>query len=181
MRRSALLHVGTVLVIGILAGTPPCEARGRRVDAARAVRPAPPDAVTLPPTDKGVAARPWRYIVVHHSSSPGGNARIFDDWHRRIRRFPRGLAYHFVIGNGRGQPDGAIEAGARWTRQQPGAHVASALLDGNTGVPMDNVAIGICLVGNHEITDPTPRQVRALHGLIEALRARYGIAPERIL
>lgn len=129
----------------------------------------------------GVSARPWSAIVVHHSASSSGNAASIDDYHRRVRGFPRGLAYHFVIGNGRGLGDGVIEAGPRWTRQQPGAHVASSLRDSHTHALWDDVAIGIVLVGNFEDAAPTRAQVASLTSLVRALRGRFRIAPARVL
>lgn len=71
------------------------------------------------------AYRRWSAIVVHHSASGAGKAATLDAYHRTRR--PRGLAYHFVTGNGHGLDDGAIEAGGRWIHQQPGAHVVSTL------------------------------------------------------
>ncbi|MBN8609816.1 MAG: N-acetylmuramoyl-L-alanine amidase [Deltaproteobacteria bacterium] len=129
----------------------------------------------------GVSARAWSAIVVHHSASRSGSVASIDDFHRRVRGFPRGLAYHFVIGNGRGLGDGVIEAGPRWTRQQPGAHVASSLRDADTHALWDDVAIGIVLIGNFEETAPTERQVASLTQLVGALRRRFHIAPSRVL
>src|SRR5262245_15118649 len=42
----------------------------------------------------------WQFIIVHNSGTRQGNARIFDYYHRNVRRMRNGLAYHFVIGNG---------------------------------------------------------------------------------
>ena len=135
----------------------------------------------LAPLASGVRPRAWRYIVVHHSGTAGGSVRAFEAFHRGVRRMPRGMAYHFVIGNGRGLADGAVEAGSRWSLQQPGAHVASALREPGTGVPLDEVAVGICLVGNNDAAPPTPRQLRALRELVGALRRTYAIRAERVL
>ncbi len=103
-----------------------------------------------------------------------------DAHHRHVRRFPRGLAYHFVIGNGRGLGDGEIEVGPRWTRQQPGAHVVSTLRDESTHALWDDVAIGIVLVGNFEEAAPTRRQLATLTELVTSLRRRFQIAPARV-
>ena len=55
--------------------------------------------------------RAWKYIVVHHSATPGGSAEVFDASHR-ARGMVNGLAYHFVIDNGSGNTtDGRIEIG----------------------------------------------------------------------
>lgn len=135
----------------------------------------------VPTIERGVVARPWRYIVVHHSGTAGGSVPAFDAYHRGVRHLPRGMAYHFVIGNGHGLADGTIAAGPRWTSQLPGAHVAAVLRDRDTGRPLDDVAIGICLVGNLDTAPETPRQRTALRGLVTALENTYGISPERVL
>jgi len=108
----------------------------------------------------------WKYIVVHNSGTRQGNARIFDIYHRRVRKMPNGLAYHFVIGDGHGSGDGEIEIGSRWTRQINGGHVASDYLN--------NIALGICLVGDLNRDKPTKAQLMALDELITYLRGRVG-------
>lgn len=126
-------------------------------------------------------ARRWRTIVVHHSATPGGNPRAFEAWHRSpSRHFALGMAYHFVIGNGRGMPDGAIEAGSRWRLQQQGAHIAAALRDAETGANLAGESIGICLVGNFEQSEPTRAQRASLQRLLAVLQRRYAIASSRV-
>jgi hypothetical protein len=108
----------------------------------------------------------WKYIIVHNSGTRQGNARIFNTYHRRIRKMQNGLAYHFVIGNGKSSGNGEIEIGSRWTRQINGGHVASDYLN--------NIAIGICLVGDLNRDLPTKAQLAALDELIAYLRGRVG-------
>lgn len=108
----------------------------------------------------------WKYIVVHNSGTRQGNARIFDVYHRRVRKMQNGLAYHFVIGNGNSSGNGEIEIGNRWTRQINGGHVASDYLN--------NIALGICLVGDLNRDKPTKQQLEALDELISYLRNRVG-------
>lgn len=119
-------------------------------------------------------ARPWRYIVIHHSSGEGGNAANFDAFHRS-----KGwdeLGYHFVIDNGNGGPDGQVEIGSRWRSQKWGAH---------TGGTPDNAynkfGIGICLVGNFNSKNPSPAQLAALEQLVNYLSRRYDIAAGDII
>jgi N-acetyl-anhydromuramyl-L-alanine amidase AmpD len=81
----------------------------------------------------------------------------------------RGLAYHFVIGNGTESGDGQIEIGPRWPKQDQGGHVTS--LDQN------KVAIGICLVGDFNQHRPTKAQVESMLELIRYLRAICGNPP----
>jgi hypothetical protein len=106
--------------------------------------------------------RAWKYIVVHHSGTQTGNARIFDYYHRKIRGMENGMAYHFVIGNGSKSSDGEIEVGERWTFQQPGGHLRSD--------EQNEAAIGICLVGNFNKHKPSKKQVAALLELVSYLR-----------
>ncbi|MGE5212259.1 MAG: hypothetical protein ACM3NN_01065, partial [Nitrospirota bacterium] len=55
-----------------------------------------------------VKRRRWQFIVVHNSGTRQGNARVFDYYHRHVRRMQNGLAYHFVIGNGTSTGNGQI-------------------------------------------------------------------------
>lgn len=108
----------------------------------------------------------WKYIVVHNSGTRQGNARIFDNYHRRVRKMENGLAYHFVIGNGASSGNGEIEIGPRWTLQLHGGHVASNYLN--------DISIGICLVGDLNRDLPTKAQLEALDELCTYLRGRVG-------
>ncbi|MGA3170220.1 MAG: peptidoglycan recognition family protein [Chthoniobacteraceae bacterium] len=113
-----------------------------------------------------VARHRWRFIVVHNSGTRQGNARIFDYYHRYVRKMPNGLAYHFVIGNGTSSGNGQIEIGNRWTKQLQGGHVHSDYLN--------NISLGICLVGDFNRDLPTKEQLEALDELIRYLRIRVG-------
>lgn len=108
----------------------------------------------------------WKYIVVHNSGTREGNARVFDIYHLRVRHMKNGLAYHFVIGDGHGSGDGQVEIGHRWTAQLNGGHVASDYLN--------DIALGICLVGDFNRDQPTKAQIGALEELVAYLRDRVG-------
>lgn len=103
----------------------------------------------------------WEWIVAHHSGIKYGNAAIYDRAHR-ARGMENGLAYHFVIGNGIHSKDGEIEIGPRWLQQLQGGHVHRE--------EINQVGIGICLVGNFEETKPTMRQLAAFRELVDYLR-----------
>lgn len=105
----------------------------------------------------------WRYITLHHSATPEGDAECFDKNHRSRRM--GGLFYHFVIGNGTRSGDGEIEVGWRWKEQK------------EVNRPRD---IQICLVGNFNKQRVSPMQFDALVKLINALRKQYKIAPGNI-
>jgi N-acetylmuramoyl-L-alanine amidase len=116
--------------------------------------------------DARVAHNRWKYIIVHNSGTRQGNARIFDYYHRYVRRMPNGLAYHFVIGNGTSSGNGQVEIGNRWARQLNGGHVHSDYLN--------YISIGICLVGDFNRDLPTKAEYEALDELIRYLRRRVG-------
>src|SRR4051812_15882600 len=103
----------------------------------------------------------WEWIVGHHSATHSGNAEIFGREHTR-RGMENGLAYHFVIGNGSKSGDGEIEIGPRWLRQMKGGHVHRE--------EINEVGIGICMVGNFEEKRPSVRQVAAFKALVDYLR-----------
>ncbi len=102
----------------------------------------------------------WKYIVVHHSAIERGNAKIYDKNHRS-RGMENGLAYHFVIGNGIDSGEGQIEIGPRWEKQLAGGHVKSQAVN--------EIGIGICLVGNFEERKPSQKQLASLYSLISYL------------
>jgi N-acetyl-anhydromuramyl-L-alanine amidase AmpD len=117
--------------------------------------------------------RAWRYIVIHHSATPTGSADEFDRMHR-AKGWDE-LGYHFVIGNGTGSGNGAVEIGGRWTKQKHGAH---AKIPGHP--EYNDVGVGICLVGNFDVTRPTEAQMASLAKLVRFLMDRYGIPRARI-
>ena len=113
----------------------------------------------------------WKFIIVHNSGTRQGNARAFDYYHRRVRRMGNGMAYHFVVGNGTSSGNGEIEIGDRWRRQINGGHVHSDYLN--------NIGLGICLVGDFNRDRPTKAQMEATEELIKYLRQRCGKAEVR--
>ena len=121
----------------------------------------------------GVHRRNWKYIIIHHSATPTGNAREFNEHHLKTRKWKNGLGYDFVIGNGKGSLDGVIEAGQRWARQMSGSHTLASNMNEN--------GIGICLVGNFEMKKPTDKQMQTALELVRYLRKRYGIPRRNVL
>ena len=123
------------------------------------------------PRDVFEVARPraWRVIILHHSAGKVGGAVRFDGMHKA--RGWDGVGYDFVVGNGSDTADGEIETTFRWREQRDGAHAKG----------WNDLAIGICLVGNFEETDPTPKQAAAVARLVRHLRRRFSVPPERIV
>jgi N-acetyl-anhydromuramyl-L-alanine amidase AmpD len=108
----------------------------------------------------------WKFIIVHNSGTKQGNARAFDYYHRNVRHMQNGMAYHFVVGNGTSSGNGQVEIGDRWRRQINGGHVHSDYLN--------NISLGICLVGDFNRGQPTRAQLEATEELIKYLRDRCG-------
>ncbi len=108
----------------------------------------------------------WRYIVVHNSGTGQGSASAFEHYHRYVRKMPNGMAYHFVIGNGTSTKNGQIEIGNRWHAQLQGGHVHSDFLN--------NIAVGICFVGDFNRNEPTKAQLGAAAELVDYLRRKVG-------
>jgi hypothetical protein len=120
-----------------------------------------------------VAARPWKWIVIHHSATPTGGAAAFDRMHR-AKGWDE-LGYDFVIGNGTDTRDGQIEVGPRWPVQKHGAHTKTP--DNR----YNEQGIGICLVGNFDLTNPTNEQMKSVTRLVAFLMQKYNIPPDRVL
>jgi hypothetical protein len=113
-------------------------------------------------------------IVVHHSATDnhaGGkaiDAQAIDQAHeKRGWGIESGgktyhIGYHYVI-----LPTGEVQEGRpEWL---PGAHTVG-----------HNDMLGICLVGNFELTKPTPAQTRAAVELIAHLMRKYGIKASQV-
>jgi len=115
-------------------------------------------------SDARVKTGRWKHIVLHHSGTSNGSVQGMDRYHREVRHMENGLAYHFVVGNGKGMGDGEVAVGARWRRQLQGGHLASESLN--------RVALGICLVGNFDKAPPTAKQFNTLEALVSALLVR---------
>ena len=127
---------------------------------------------TLIGIPEGVRPRAWRHIVIHHSATDAGSAAAFDRYHRDVRGW-QGLGYHFVIGNGRGAPDGELVASKRWLGQCAGAHAGSDTYNES--------GIGICLVGDFEHARPTVKQMARLREIVETLMERFDIPASNVL
>jgi hypothetical protein len=118
--------------------------------------------------------RRWQYIVVHHSDHATGGYTQIDRDHKQVKGL-QGCGYHFVIGNGTESPDGQIEVAKRWSDQKPGAHCRDARAQ-----EMNDYGIGICLIGDFDETEPTPKQVASTQALIAYLQARFQIADDHV-
>jgi len=106
-----------------------------------------------------------RRIIIHHSATETGCARVFRSLHRAVNGWVD-IGYHFVIGNGSLSRDGDVEEGRpAWA---VGAHARHNNED----------SIGVCLVGDMNLHPPTEEQLRSLGRLMATLMARHGLGPE---
>lgn len=122
--------------------------------------------------DRTRVSRRWKTIVIHHSATTTGTAKGMDEYHRRTRHMENGLAYHFVIGNGRGMKDGEIAVGERWLKQLHGGHLASE--------KQNETSIGICLVGNFDKGWLSRKQRDSLRALVLFLMDRCKLDPDDV-
>lgn len=114
----------------------------------------------------------WKYIIIHHSATDDGDAYAINILHRR--RGWNEIGYDFVIDNGtKGRADGAIEVSPRWTNQETGAHCRSS--------DMNNIGIGICLVGNFSKEKVSEKQLNSLVYLVNVLKKYYEIPINHIM
>ncbi len=120
-----------------------------------------------------VPARDWKYIIIHHSATEAGSAKIFDRAHR-ARGWDE-LGYHFVITNGDGGRDGEIQIGSRWAKQKWGAHCKTP--DNR----YNDYGIGICLVGNFDEGKPSQAQLASLAKLVKYLAETYQIPASEVM
>jgi N-acetylmuramoyl-L-alanine amidase len=118
------------------------------------------------------AHRRWKSIVVHCSGTGSGNAQSLDKFYRQKHELKDGLPYHFVVCNGKGSPDGAIEVGSRWLRDLTGAHCQSSTMNADS--------IGICVIGDFDSALPSKTQAQALVGLIHSLQTEFQIPSQRV-
>ena len=103
----------------------------------------------------------WKYIFIHHSQTPSGNAAT-------LAARPGGLGDHFVIGNGSGCVDGEIQIGHRWAAQLPPGRTP-----GLATVRPD--CVSICLVGDFNRSAPTATQRLRLAQLVTTLQKQLAI------
>jgi N-acetyl-anhydromuramyl-L-alanine amidase AmpD len=117
--------------------------------------------------------RAWKWIVIHHSATAEGGAVRFDKGHK-AKGWDE-LGYHFVIGNGSDTADGLVEVGSRWPVQKHGAHAKTP--DNR----YNDYGIGICLVGNFDVTRPTSKQMASLTKLVAYLADKYRVPQANII
>jgi hypothetical protein len=131
------------------------------------------DAESRAKIDSGLGKRGRPVLtIIHSTGSTNASPSSLEDNHRRVRGLADGLAYHFVIGNGRGLGDGDIFVTRRWREGIP----SQALQDPR----QETDAIAIALVGEFNRREPTRAQLEALDELLDYLTAKIGPHPVRL-
>lgn len=115
----------------------------------------------------------WKYLVIHHSATSAGSVKSFHKFH--TQQGYGGIAYHYVIGNGKGMKDGEVQETFRWKDQIAGTHSTVNSWKYNI------FGIGICLVGNLEKKAPTAKQLKALKALTAKLSKKHHIPASQII
>lgn len=103
------------------------------------------------------------HIVIHHSASPV-EVTFEQIREHHLSRGWSDIGYHFVI-----DPAGAISKGR--AENVVGAHALG----------INQVSLGICLIGNFDEYHPTTEQFNSLCNLVKDLAQRNKIAPESII
>lgn len=116
------------------------------------------------------------WILIHHTGSevtmqtlPDGR-RVGKPQFDAVDRYHKGkgwgaIGYHYFI-----EWDGTVKKGRE--EHLAGAHTTQWL--------MNYRSIGICLAGNFDVADPTPRQMVALRDLLTDIQLRNGIRDGKI-
>ena len=100
-------------------------------------------------------------VIIHHvgNTDKNINAAAIHRWHRQNGW--AGIGYHYII-----RKDGSIERGR--PLDAVGAHTYNR----------NDTTVGICVVGNFELSRPTSEQFRAAEKLVGAVCNHYGITPD---
>ncbi len=111
-------------------------------------------------------------LLIHHTASASGDIASITREH--IARGWTTIGYHYIIGNGKGTPDGKIEPG------RPEWMVGASVFGANTG------KLAISLVGNFHKPDPgytgrpSGNQLKALERWLLDRGAHYQIGADHI-
>jgi hypothetical protein len=111
------------------------------------------------------AAPRWTQIVIHESGSLVGSLEDLTRQHASMGE--PSLGYHFVVGNGNGEQNGAVLMGPRWNAQQHGATTPDA--------------IEICVIGDTTRRPLTDAQVASLASVAADLARHYGIDASKVV
>lgn len=115
--------------------------------------------------------RPWTHIMLHHSLTEDSDTVSWGAI-RRYHMEEKGwsdIGYHFGVE----LVNGHYEIMVGRSLDRAGAHCK----EGN----MNQLAIGICAVGNFDLASPPEAQIAALHDLVQGLMFQYGIPAANVV
>ena len=106
----------------------------------------------------------WDQVQVYYSYTSGGNA----DELALLTNLENGTKaqFHFVVGNGNGAEDGAIQAGEFWKLQR--------LCQGRNGM------VRVCVISDGRAESATDCQLKRTNALVESLIRAFDISPRNI-
>lgn len=108
-------------------------------------------------------------IIVHHSAAdtPTPQFDAINEWHKErdftLSELGFYVGYHYVI-----EKDGQLKTARR--EYEVGCHT----------IGENEQSIGVCLVGNFDVSDPTPQQLATLGDLLTSLCTRYSLDESEI-
>lgn len=110
-----------------------------------------------------------RYIIVHHTERNNDFPAFIKFRHIYLRGWDT-IGYHYLIGNRRPfTKDGGLYLGR--PENHVGAHARG----------FNGVSLGICLIGNLNNTNPSPKQLKALVDFLKKKSKQYQIPVRNIL
>ena len=110
----------------------------------------------------------WQYIILHHSATTDGQTNDWDGiwkYHTEVQKWST-IGYNFGIE----EVNGILKYRIGRPLNITGGHTKG----------MNETAIGICLVGNYDVTIPTIAQCQKLITLCKMLMEMFGIPKENI-
>lgn len=112
----------------------------------------------------------WQGIILHHSeSNDHGTLLDTEDiikWHTKENGWSD-IGYHFIVESYKGK---TIIVKGR-SLEKAGAHAKG----------FNNTHIGICLIGNYDLIEPSPEAYKVLSNLITVLKHVYDIMDNNII
>ena len=106
----------------------------------------------------------WDQVQIYYSNTSGGNA----DELALLTDLANGTKaqFHFVVANGSGAEDGAIQAGESWKLQR--------LCQGRNGI------VRVCVISDGRTESVTDCQLKRTGALVESLIRTFDISPRNI-
>lgn len=108
------------------------------------------------------------YVILHHTERTFDFASFIKFRHTCFRGWDD-IGYHYLIGNGKLSQDGRIYTG------RPECYIGAHAYGHNTD------SLGISLIGNLDIQNPTDKQLESLRKLTREKLRQYNLSPSCVL